>query len=101
MSLSVRNLTWLPHPKLHHAHIGWLVPSTGRQRKVAMIVDERNNLRRPVGGVIPAKPVTLEIYLPLLPGQDRVLKFVHESAAKTEAARQFALFILDSAEVTV
>jgi hypothetical protein len=96
MRISVKNIHWQRHPKLH-AEVGYIESQYG-ERKVAMLVNENNNPRRPAGGVIPAKPFTLEVYIPLLSTQDKVLKFTREAEAKAEAARLLARFIADTTE---
>lgn len=96
MRISIKNLTWRHHPRLH-AEVGYIESQYG-ERKVAMLINENNNPRRPAGGVIPAKPFTLEVYIPLLTTQDKVLKFTREHEAKAEAARLLGRFIADTTE---
>jgi hypothetical protein len=94
MSLAVRNIVWTQHPKLRHAFLGYIAG-----RRVMMLVDERLNPRRPEGGKVPAKPLTLEVYLPLAQGHDKILKFTTDTAAKAEAGRLLAKLVADIAEV--
>ena len=94
MSLSVRNIVWSPHPKLRHASVGFIAG-----RRLVMLVDERINPLRPAGGKIPAKPFTLEVYLPLAQGHDKILKYTSEQTAKAEAGRLLAKLVADIAEV--
>lgn len=96
MRVSIKNITWRRHYKLH-AEVGYIESQHGT-RKVAMLVNEHNNSRRPADGVVPPKPYTLEVYIPLLTTQDKILKFTKESEAKDEAARLLGRFIADTTE---
>lgn len=97
MRIAVRNLTWVQDKRVRHGTAGMLHVGNS-VRKVAMIVDENSNPLRPRDAKIPPKPFTLELYLPVPTGVDKVLKFTSEASAKSEAARQLSRFISDATE---
>lgn len=97
MRIAVRNLTWVQDKRVKHGMAGMLALGN-TVRKVAMLVDENRNPLRPAGATVPAKPFTLELYIPLPVGMDKVLKFDNDASAKAEASRQLSRFIADATE---
>lgn len=94
MRVSTLDIQWVPNRHLVHAWNGVVVSSNGPLR-VAMLVDEHLNPRRPFGAKPPSKAYTLELYMPLRPKQDRVQKFDSDVAAKQAATRALLTFVND------
>lgn len=97
MPLIIKAIQWSPMPRVPHGIIGTIAGRTG-VRRVAGIINENDSPKRPRGLPSLAKPFTLELYLPLNGGQDRILKFTEEAGAKREATRQLLAFIQDTLE---
>ena len=92
--LIVKNIQWGPMPRTPHGTLGNVV-SRGGTRRVCAIINENLSPKRPRGLPSLARPFTLELYLPVRVGQDKVLKFVTEAEALAEAERALNAFLSD------
>jgi hypothetical protein len=97
MPVTVRAIEWSPMPRTPHGVIG-TVRSRYGVRRVAGIICENDNPRRPKGSPLLARPFTLELYIPLLGGQDRILKFNTLAEAERGATQAVLRFINDLIE---
>lgn len=97
MPVIVKRIEWSPMPRVPHGVIG-CVSSRFGVRRVAGIINENDNPRKPRGSPSLAKPFTLELYLPLPGGQDRILKHMTRTEAEQGAARALLKFISDLIE---
>lgn len=94
-------ITWLRHPQLVHAEMAVVTVKRGLYFKVGLLVKEHANPARPKGGVIPAKPWGVELYVPLTQGQEKVQKFDTERAARERIAKAVEYFAATVMEVSV
>jgi hypothetical protein len=97
MPVIVRPIEWSPMPRVPHGVIGTVRCRHGI-RRVAGIVSENENPRKPRGSPLLAKAFTLELYVPLLGGQDRILKFETREAAERAAAQAVLRLVSDLLE---
>lgn len=97
MPVIVKTIQWSPMPRVPHGVIGTIQARHGL-RRVAGIIDENANPRKPKGSTPHIRPFTLELYVPLLGGQDRILKFTSRETAELEAARALLRFVGDAIE---
>lgn len=97
MSIIVRSIEWSQMPRVPHGLIGTIQCSHGR-RRVAAIICENENPRRPAGAPDLQRPFTLELYVPLLGGQDRILKFLTQPEAERAATQALLRFVNDIVE---
>ncbi len=93
----VRAIEWSPMPRVPHGLIGTVRCRSG-VRRVAGIICENDNPRRPKGSPQLARPFTVEIYLPLVGGQDRIIKCNTMVEAEREATRALLRFVNDIVE---
>jgi len=97
MPVICKTIEWSIMPRVPHGEVGMVQGRYGL-RKVAGVINEGANPRRPRNSPPLAKPFTLELYMPLIMGKDRVLKFTTEEAAKAEAARSLLRLVADCIE---
>jgi hypothetical protein len=89
----VLEVKWLRHPQMRHAEVAILEGPRGLYFKVGMLVNECANPARPRDGVVPTKPWGVELYVPLTQGQDKVQKFLTETAARERVSKAVADFV--------
>lgn len=97
-SCRVVTIQWIRHPRFAHAQMGVTRTAHGDWRKVAVLFSAGKNPKLPKGVDLGARPFTLELYLPMVVGIDRILKYQTEEAAKHAAQSMLRLFV---AEVSV
>lgn len=97
MPVICKQIEWSIMPRVAHGEIGVMQGRYGL-RKVAGLINEEANPRRPRSSPPLSKPFTLELYVPVIMGKDRVLKFQTEAAAKAEASRAVLRFVADCTE---
>ena len=90
--LRLRQLQWAPKPGASHI----LVALLGSGRRVASIFFENANPLKARGSPPLQRPYTLELYVPLPKGTDKVQKFTELEAAKTAAGKQLERFVSDA-----
>lgn len=91
-------ISWIANAKLTHAQDGTIrmLGNSGAAVRVAMIVDENANPRKPPDSAKLSRPITLELYFPLPPGTDRVRKCLTVPAAQELAASLLYNFVLSA-----
>ena len=89
----IKVITWSPMPNVPHGELGCVETRRGRLR-IAAVINEACNPRRPAGVVNNhRKPFTLELYVPLPVGTDKVQKYASAAEAKSKAVAVLALFV--------
>lgn len=83
-------MMWIQRPRCPHILDGKVA-----ERKVASIFLENHNPLRPRGCAPLARPFTLEVYLPMRPGVDKVRKFTALEAAQVVADAMLNQFVAD------
>lgn len=86
-------IEWGNMPRTPHGQLGCITARWGTLR-IAAVINESINPGRPAGAVFRyPKPFTLELYIPLPVGTDRVQKFATEEEAKAKAHATLDRFI--------
>ena len=88
-----KEIAWGSMPRTPHGELGCITTRWGTLR-IAAVINEALNPNRPVGAVSRhPKPFTLELYIPLPVGTDKVQKYATADEAKAKAATALARFI--------
>ena len=86
-------IEWGSMPRTPHGQLGCVTTRWGTLR-IAAVINERINPGRPSGVLYRhSKPFTLEVYIPLPVGTDKVQKYATEEEAKAKAVAVLARFL--------
>ena len=91
----MRVIEWGSMPRTPHGQLGCITTRWGTMR-IAAVINEALNPGRPAGAVSRhPKPFTLEVYIPLPVGTDKVQKYATEEEAKEKASKLLERFVAE------
>lgn len=91
----MRVIEWGNMPRTPRGQLGCITTRWGTMR-IAAVINEALNPGRPAGAVSRhPKPFTLEVYIPLPVGTDKVQKYATEEEAKDKASKLLERFVAE------